>query len=98
MSTPAGDAGGVVRRRLIAHGRVQGVFFRDTTRRDAESRGVAGWARNLPDGTVEVVFEGDPEAVERLVDLCREGPGHSEVSSLDVFEEPPEGTQGFQIR
>lgn len=88
----------VVRRRVIAHGNVQGVFFRDTTRRLAESRGLSGWARNLPDGTVEAVFEGDPEAVERLVELCREGPGRAQVSSLDVFEEPPEGAQGFRIR
>ena len=54
---------------MVAHGRVQGVFFRDSTRREAERRGVAGWARNTADGTVEAVFEGSPEAVDALVDF-----------------------------
>jgi acylphosphatase len=56
----------MVRRRVIVHGRVQGVFFRDTTRRMAQSRGVSGWVRNNPDGTVEAAFEGEPEAVEAM--------------------------------
>jgi acylphosphatase len=87
-----------VRRRVVAHGYVQGVFFRDTTRRRAESMGVAGWARNNPDGTVEAVFEGSPETVESLVDFCRRGPGRSEVERLEVSEEEPEGLSGFSIR
>jgi acylphosphatase len=87
-----------IRRRVVAHGMVQGVFFRDSVRREAESRGVAGWVRNRPDGTVEAVFEGDPEDVEALVELCRAGPGHASVSSLDVAEEPPEGLTGFDVR
>jgi acylphosphatase len=87
-----------VRRRVRAHGRVQGVFFRDTVRREAGRRGVAGWARNRGDGTVEAVFEGPPDAVEAMVELCRGGPGHAEVSHLDVSEEPPEGLNGFDVR
>jgi len=81
-----------------AHGRVQGVFFRDSVRREAESAGVAGWARNCPDGTVEAVFEGEPDAVDRLVEACRRGPGHASVQSLDVPEEAPEGLDGFSVR
>ena len=83
---------------MIAHGRVQGVFFRDTTRQAAEQRGVAGWARNVPDGTVEAVFEGEPDAVERMVELCREGPRGAQVERLDVFDEEPEGLTGFAVR
>jgi acylphosphatase len=86
-----------VRKRVRAHGRVQGVFFRDAVRRAAESAGVAGWAANRPDGTVEVVFEGQEAAVERLVELCRSGPGHAEVSRLDVADERPEGLRGFDV-
>jgi len=81
-----------------ARGRVQGVFFRDSVRREAESAGVAGWARNCPDGTVEAVFEGEPDAVDRLVEACRRGPGHASVLSLDVAEEAPEGLDGFSVR
>jgi acylphosphatase len=87
-----------VRRRVVAHGRVQGVFFRDSVRREAESRDVAGWAVNRPDGTVEAVFEGPAEAVEALVELCRSGPGHASVERVEVAEEPPEGLQGFAVR
>jgi acylphosphatase len=87
-----------VRRRVKAHGRVQGVFFRDSVRREAERRGVAGWARNCADGTVEVVFEGPVDAVEAMVEACRRGPGHAEVSQLDVVEEASEGLGGFDIR
>jgi acylphosphatase len=86
-----------VRKRVRAHGRVQGVFFRDTVRRAAEAAGVAGWASNRPDGTVEAVFEGPEEAVDRLVALCRSGPGHAEVSRLDVDDEAPEGLDGFRV-
>ena len=86
-----------VRKRVRAHGRVQGVFFRDSVRRAARSAGVAGWAANRADGTVEAVFEGDAAAVERLVELCRAGPGHAEVSQLDVADEPAEGLDGFDV-
>jgi acylphosphatase len=86
-----------VRKRVRAHGQVQGVFFRDSVRRAASSRGVAGWAANRPDGTVEAVFEGAPEAVDRLVELCRGGPGHATVERLEVADEEPEGLLGFRV-
>jgi acylphosphatase len=86
-----------VRKRVRAHGRVQGVFFRDSVRRAAQAAGVAGWAANRSDGTVEAVFEGQGAAVERLVELCRAGPGHAEVSRLDVADEEPEGLRGFDV-
>ena len=86
------------RRRVVAHGRVQGVFFRDSTRREAERRGVAGWARNTAEGTVEAVFEGEPEAVEAMVAFVRAGPGHSSVSEVEVHKEEPEHLSGFDIR
>jgi acylphosphatase len=82
----------------VARGRVQGVFFRDATRREAERRGVAGWARNRGDGAVESVFEGADDAVAAMVEFVRAGPGHSEVSDVDMAEEPPEGLEGFEIR
>ena len=87
----------MVRRRVVAEGRVQGVFFRDSTRREASRLGVRGWARNNPGGTVEAVFEGDEDAVDRLVAFVRAGPGHAEVARLDVTEEEPEGLEGFTV-
>jgi acylphosphatase len=77
---------------------VQGVFFRDSVRREAQRRGVAGWASNEPDGTVAMVFEGSAEAVEAMLAFVRADPGHSSVSSVDVHEEEPEGLAGFDTR
>jgi acylphosphatase len=88
----------VVRRRLVIHGRVQGVFFRDSLRQLAERSGVSGWARNNWDGTVEAVLEGDPGAVDRVVTFAREGPESAHVERVDVTEEDLEGLQGFGIR
>ena len=82
----------------MAHGEVQGVFFRDTTRREAQRRGVAGWVANRPDGTVEAVFEGAPGDVAALVDLCRAGPGRARVERLEETGEAPEGLEGFEVR
>ena len=87
-----------VRRKIVARGRVQGVFFRDSTRRQAQTLGVAGYARNREDGAVEIVVEGDGDAVERLVEYVRRGPGRAEVSDVDVSEEEPEGLSGFETR
>lgn len=87
-----------IRRRVKVHGRVQGVFFRDSTRRHAMTVGVAGWVRNCSDGTVEAVFEGEEDAVRRMVDWIREGPGRAEVDRVDVDEEEPEGLSGFDVR
>ncbi|MBE2314800.1 acylphosphatase [Solirubrobacter sp. CPCC 204708] len=86
------------RRRVVAHGNVQGVFFRESTRREAERLGVAGWAENLGDGTVEAVFEGPAAAVDALVEFVRGGPGHSTVDSVDVRTEAAEGLRGFSTR
>jgi acylphosphatase len=88
----------VIRKRVVVHGRVQGVFFRDTARRMAQSRGVAGWVRNTPDGTVEAVFEGDHEAVESMVRWSRQGPRGAAVERVEVTEEEPEGLVEFRIR
>jgi acylphosphatase len=82
----------------VVSGRVQGVFFRDTARRRAESAGVAGWITNRPDGAVEAVFEGEPAAVEELVEFCRRGPSRAEVASVEVQEEAPQGLSGFEVR
>jgi acylphosphatase len=88
----------VVRRRVTIHGRVQGVFFRDSLRRQAEAHGVAGWVRNRADGTVEAVLEGPREAVERLMRFGRTGPPGARVDAMDVSEEEPERLTGFEIR
>ena len=88
----------MIRRRVTVHGQVQGVFFRDTARRIATQHGVAGSIRNAPDGTVEAVFEGDADAVERLVRFCHEGPRGAVVERVEVSEEEPEGMTGFSVR
>jgi acylphosphatase len=87
-----------VARRVTVHGRVQGVFFRDTARRRAESAGVAGWVRNRPDGAVEAHFEGDAEAVERLVGFSRQGPRGAVVERVDVASVEPQGLTEFEVR
>jgi acylphosphatase len=87
-----------VRRRVVVLGNVQGVFFRDSCRREASSRGVAGWVTNRPDGAVEAVFEGDADAVQSLVDWCRSGPRGADVDAVDDSSEEPEGLSGFEIR
>ncbi len=88
----------MIRRRVTVHGRVQGVFFRDSTQGEAESAGVAGWVRNRDDDTVEAVFEGEEHAVERMIDFCLEGPDRAEVRDVEVSEEEPEGLESFEVR
>jgi len=88
----------VIRRRLVVHGHVQGVFFRDSVSRLAQQHGLSGWIANRWDGTVEAVFEGEAEGVERLVEFCRRGPRGAQVESVDVSEEAPQGLSGFIIR
>jgi acylphosphatase len=88
----------VIRKRVLVSGAVQGVFFRDTCRRVAGQQGVAGWVRNLPDGRVEAVFEGDADGVERLVRWSRHGPSRATVTAVDVRDEPVEGLARFEIR
>jgi acylphosphatase len=93
-----GENRNVVRRHVFVGGDVQGVFFRDSCKRISEGAGVAGWARNNPDGRVEVVLEGEPSAVERVIEWCRTGPNMASVDSVDVDEEEPRGEDGFSIR
>lgn len=88
----------VVRRHVTAHGRVQGVGFRYTCADAARSAGVAGWVRNRRDGTVEAVFEGDEDAVRRLVEWMRTGPWGAQVTDVEVAEEEPRGEGPFEIR
>ena len=77
-------------------GRVQGVGFRDSCRRAAHA--VDGWVRNLPDGRVEAVFEGEPDAVEAMVGWCRNGPPWASVTGVEVHVEEPQGEAGFRVR
>jgi acylphosphatase len=89
---------GLIRRRVVVRGTVQGVGFRYSLARRAESAGVAGWVRNLPDGAVEAVLEGPAAAVDQLVRWCEGGPRLAEVTGVDVVEEEPEGLRRFEIR
>jgi acylphosphatase len=87
-----------VRSRVVVTGRVQGVFFRDTCRREAAQRGVAGWVRNRADGAVEAVFEGPPAGVAAMVAWAAEGTPQSVVDDVQASDEPPEGIEGFAVR
>ena len=87
----------MIRTRAVIRGHVQGVFFRDSVRRRALTEGVSGWVRNKRDGTVEAVFEGEPEQVERLVAFVREGPRGARVDRIETFAEEPEGLTGFAV-
>jgi acylphosphatase len=88
----------VVRRRVKVRGNVQGVFFRDSAREQAESSGVAGWVANRSDGTVEVVLEGPADAVQRVMGFLKSGPPRADVEDLEVSEEKPEGLTAFEVR
>jgi acylphosphatase len=88
----------MVRRRVIVEGQVQGVFYRDSCRREAVAAGLSGWVRNCADGTVEAVLEGDPAAVERVVRWMRSGPSHAEVTDVRTATEDPVGERGFRVR
>jgi acylphosphatase len=88
-----------VRKRVVVRGEVQGVFFRDSTRQEAETRGVSGWVRNRDDGSVEAVFEGPADAVEAMVAWCRSGPSRADVEDMDVsLEGDPDDLTGFEVR
>jgi acylphosphatase len=87
-----------VRAHVLVSGRVQGVFFRDSTAKAARSRGVAGWIRNLPDGRVEAFFEGSRDAVESMISWCKTGPRHADVDDVSVEWEPAQGESGFRVR
>jgi len=88
-----------VRAHVLVTGRVQGVFFRTETQDEAMRHNVAGWVRNLPDGRVEAIFEGDKENVDRLIEFCRRGPPGARVTRVDVSWEDYTGEfKGFRIR
>jgi len=87
-----------VRAHLFISGAVQGVFFRVTCRDVAASHGLSGWVRNMPDGRVEAVAEGEPGPVEQIIAWCRRGPSGARVDEVDVRWEKPEGEKdGFRI-
>ncbi len=83
---------------VYVEGRVQGVLFREATRRRAAELGLHGFVRNLRDGRVEAVFEGEPTAVQSAIDFCSQGPQWARVDGIEVTEEPVEGLDGFEIR
>jgi acylphosphatase len=87
-----------VARRLVAHGRVQGVWFRESMRRKAEALGVTGWVRNRMDGTVEAIVQGEARAVAAIVEWARRGPERAQVRQLDVEETPPQPFDAFETR
>jgi len=84
----------VIRAHVYIQGRVQGVFYRDWTRKLAQSLGLTGWVRNLEDGRVEAIFEGERKKIKEIIDSCKKGPGISSVSHVDVIWE--EGTGEFK--
>lgn len=89
----------MVRAHVYVSGRVQGVFFRTETQDEATRRGVTGWVKNLPDGRVEAVFEGEKDRVESLIEFCRRGPPGAGVTDAEVVMENYVGEfRGFRIR
>ncbi|WP_372591911.1 acylphosphatase [Guyparkeria sp.] len=88
----------MIQTRALVSGRVQGVFFRDFTRRTALDHGVSGWVRNRPDGRVEAVLEGEATAVEAVLEQMRDGPPQARVDDLVSTAETPEGHVGFRVR
>jgi len=87
-----------VRAHLFISGRVQGVGFRAHTQREAERLGITGWVRNMPDGRVELVAEGETTQIDQLVDWCRSGPARAMVADVRVEREAPVGEPAFSIR
>ena len=94
----AAQSTGSCRRRVLITGLVQDVWFRATTAKQAVRAGVHGWVRNLTDGRVEAVLEGDADAVGEMIDFCSRGPEMARVDRIEVVEESPENLEGFQIR
>jgi len=86
------------RAHVFVSGRVQGVFYRATTREQARERGVDGWVRNLDDGRVEAVFEGPADPVEAMVEWCHEGSSRARVDDVAVEYGEPEGLDGFEVQ
>jgi acylphosphatase len=88
----------VIRKRCVVHGKVQGVFFRDSAQEQAERHGVRGWVTNRSDGAVEAVLEGAHEAVDAVIRFFNEGPDRAQVQEVEVHEEEPEGLSSFEVR
>jgi acylphosphatase len=88
----------VICRRVVARGRVQGVFFRDSARQRAQAHGVRGWVRNRDDGAVEALLEGPREAVGRVIRFFDIGPPDASVERVEVEEEEPQGLETFEVR
>ncbi len=89
----------VKRERIVVEGRVQGVFFRAATQDQARALGLVGWVRNLSDGRVEILAQGEARAVDRLRRWCAHGPARARVDSLESFEEPSRDEFGdFEVR
>ncbi|MCQ4332304.1 acylphosphatase [Natronomonas sp. F2-12] len=87
-----------IRAHVFVSGRVQGVYYRATTRERAREEGVDGWVKNLADGRVGAVFEGDPDAVEAMVEWCHTGSPRARVEDVEVEYDEPTGIEGFGIR
>lgn len=89
----------IVRVRVVFSGRVQGVFFRAHAQKFAQEREVNGWIKNMSDGRVEALFEGERENVDEVIRLCRKAQPYARVDSIDIVNEEPQGdTDGFKIR
>ena len=87
------------RAHVFVSGEVQGVFFRSRIRQEAETRNVKGWVRNLADGRVEAVFEGEETAVKALVDFCKRGPPRARITNVDLsWEDYGNEFSNFEIR
>ena len=87
-----------IRAHVFVSGRVQGVYYRATTRDTARERGVAGWVKNLDDGRVEAVFEGTAEDVESMIEWCHTGSPNARVDDVSVEYGDPDGIEGFDIK
>ncbi len=83
---------------VLVSGKVQGVWFRESTREAAERFGVSGWVRNLPDGRVEVMAAGPPDAVDRLVQWCHHGPSKARVDAVEVADTDEDVASGFTVK
>jgi acylphosphatase len=83
---------------VFVSGRVQGVYYRATTRDIAREQSVDGWVKNLDDGRVEAVFEGSEDDVQAMLDFCHEGSKQADVTDVEVSYEDPEGLSGFEVR
>jgi len=84
-------------KRCLVDGRVQGVFYRATTHRKALDIGINGWVRNLPDGKVEALLQGESTQVEQMLDWLWQGPSNSHVTSVQCYDEQPISTDSFIV-